>query len=103
MTQPHTRSTHKFLQDRAILVGLPISDDLARDFEDALSQVCAAGKGPVTLYVNSPGGAVLASERIMQLIEASGLEVRTCCLGRAAGSAAHVLRWVARDQRWQIQ
>jgi ATP-dependent protease ClpP protease subunit len=90
MTQPQTRSTHKFLRDRAILLGLPVTDDLATDFDDALSQVCASGRGPVTLYVNSPGGAILASERIMQLVEASGLEVRTCCLGRAAGSAAHI-------------
>src|SRR5215472_11862974 len=90
MTPPQTSSTHKFLRNRAILVGLPITDELATDFEDALSQLRAQGNGPVTLYVNSPGGAALASERIMQLVEKSGLEVRTCCLGRAAGSAAHI-------------
>jgi ATP-dependent protease ClpP protease subunit len=90
MTQPQTPSTHKFLRDRAILVGLPITDELAIDFEDALAQLRAMGDGPVTVFVNSPGGAALASERIMQLVEASGLEVRTCCVGLAAGSAAHI-------------
>ena len=90
MTRPHTRSTHKFLQDRAILVGLPISDDLVADFKDALSQVCAAGSDPIMVYVNSPGGAVFASEKLAQLLGASGVEVRTCCLGYAAGSAAHI-------------
>jgi len=86
-----TRSTHKFLQDRIILIGLPITDVLADDFEDALSQVRATGSDPITLCVNSPGGAGRASERIMQLIEASDLEIRTCCLGRASGSAAHIV------------
>lgn len=90
MPQRPTPSTHKFLKNRAIVIGLPIDDALAADFSNALSQLTAASSNPITLYVNSPGGAVFASERIMRTIENSGLELRTCCMGLAAGSAVHI-------------
>lgn len=85
-----TRSTHRFLARRAVLIGLPITDELAADFLDALSLLERRGSDPITIYVNSPGGAVPAAEKIIRGMRGSPLETRTFCVGWAAGAAAHL-------------
>jgi ATP-dependent Clp protease, protease subunit len=95
-----TPSTHKFLDEGAILIGLPITDELAADFSDALRELVARKKDAVTVYINSPGGMAEASLRILDSIEMTDLKVRTVCLGRASGSAAHI--FVAGDERFAV-
>ena len=90
MPAPETRSTHKFLRDRAILIGSPISDVLAADVLDALGHLQTNGRGPITIYINSPGGLALAAEKIVRAIGGSSSAVSTHCLGRAGGASAHI-------------
>ena len=95
-----TPSTHKFLDEGAILIRLPITDELAADFADALRLLTARGKRSVSIYINSPGGLAEASLRILEVIRVADIEVRTICLGRASGSAAHL--FLSGDERFAV-
>lgn len=86
-----TRATHKFLDRRSVVIGLPISDELATDFLDAIEILKTRGSAPVTVYINSPGGAALASESIIDAIGNAPFDVDTFCIGLAAGTAVFIL------------
>lgn len=84
-------STHKFVDDGAILLGLPISEELAADFRDAIRVLESRRHATATLFINSPGGLVSATETIIDAIAKARVRIDTICVGMAAGSAAFVL------------
>ena len=93
-----TRPTHQFLEDRIVFIGVPIDDRVAVDVANALARLKKKEAAPITLCINSPGGTVLACEKIIRSLAALDVEIRTCCLGLAAGGAAHI--FLAGHQRF---
>jgi ATP-dependent Clp protease protease subunit len=85
-----TPSTHKFLRDRIIFIGLPIDDQVASDVLDALGRLEKKASSPITIYINSPGGLAFAGKRIVRRLDDSPAEIRTHCLGLAAGVPAGI-------------
>ena len=57
---------------------------------------------PMSLYVNSPGGAVAASIRIVRAMDTCRLSIATINLGRSDGTAAIMVGHGAKDSRFAL-
>ena len=90
----------RLLRDRIIVLGQPISDDVANiviaqllflEHDDA--------DNDIFLYVNSPGGDVNAGLGIYDVMQYVNPEVQTICMGQAASMAALLLAAGAKGKR----
>lgn len=103
MPFPHVvESTHRgerswdiysrLLKDRIVFLGTPIDDDVANVI---IAQfLFLEGEDPdkeITLYINSPGGAVTAALGIYDTMQYVRCPVSTVCLGQAASMGAVLL------------
>ena len=57
---------------------------------------------PIYLYINSPGGLISESMAILDTMESIKPQVRTLCVGQAAGTAALILASGERSHRAAI-
>lgn len=82
----------RLLRERIIFIGMPIEDNLASlvvaqmlylQGEDPLE--------PISMYINSPGGAPTAGLAIYDTMQYIQPEVHTWCIGQAASMAAVLL------------
>src|SRR5699024_2219692 len=82
----------RLLSDRIVYVGTPVDEGVANAIIAQLLHLeSEAPDRPISLYVNSPGGAipsVLAVYDAMQFVRAP---IETTCVGEAVGSAALLL------------
>jgi ATP-dependent Clp protease protease subunit len=90
----------RLLRDRIIVLGQPISDDVANiviaqllflEHDDA--------DNDIFLYVNSPGGDVNAGLGIYDVMQYVNPDVQTICMGQAASMAALLLAAGAKGKR----
>lgn len=82
----------RLLKDRIVLLGTPISDDVANVIVAQL--LFLESEDPdkdIHLYINSPGGSVTASLAIYDAMQAIRCEVRTYCIGQCANMSAWLL------------
>ncbi len=82
----------KLFEDRIIMLGTPISDDIANAVMAQL--MCLQSMDPdrdISLYINSPGGSFTALTAIYDTIRYLKPDVQTVCLGQAASAAAVLL------------
>ncbi|MEE8313229.1 MAG: ATP-dependent Clp endopeptidase proteolytic subunit ClpP [Myxococcota bacterium] len=90
----------RLLRDRIIVLGQPISDDVANiviaqllflEHDDA--------DNDIFLYVNSPGGDVNAGLGIYDVMQYVNPDVQTICMGQAASMATLLLAAGAKGKR----
>ncbi len=82
----------KLFEDRIIFLGVQIDDASA---DDVMAQLLVLESsdpdGPITLYINSPGGSFTALTAIYDTMQYIKPQIQTVCLGQAASAAAVLL------------
>ncbi len=82
----------KLFEDRIIMLGTPISDDVANAVMAQLMSLQAMDPDrDISIYINSPGGSFTALTAIYDTIRYIKPDVQTLCLGQAASAAAILL------------
>ena len=82
----------KLFEDRIIMLGTPINDDVANAVMAQL--MCLQQIDPdrdISIYINSPGGSFTALTAIYDTMRYIKPDVQTICLGQAASAAAVLL------------
>jgi ATP-dependent Clp protease protease subunit len=90
----------RLLKDRIVFLGGPINDDVANLVIAQLLHL--EGEDPdkdIMLYVNSPGGDLIASLAIYDTMQYVRPDIATICVGLAASGGALVLAGGARGKR----
>ena len=93
----------RLLRDRIIIVGTPVSDDLANLIVAQL--LFLESEDPekdIYMYINSPGGSVTAGLAIYDTMQYIKPEVSTLCVGQAASMAAWLLAAGAKGKRFAL-
>jgi len=93
----------RLLRDRIVLLGSPISDDMANLIVAQL--LFLESEDPekeIYLYINSPGGSVTAGLAIYDTMQYIRPEVSTLCVGQAASMAAWLLASGAKGKRFAL-
>jgi len=90
----------RLLKDRIIFVGTPIDDDIANL---VIAQMLFLEKEDpdreIELYINSPGGSVIAGLAIYDTMQVIKPDVATVCVGHAMSMAAVLLSAGAKGKR----
>lgn len=82
----------KLFEDRIIFLGTPIDDAAANDVMSQLLVLEAMdSERDITIYINSPGGSIVALTAIYDTMRYISPDIQTVCLGMAASAAAIVL------------
>ena len=93
----------RLLKDRIILVGQPITDELANVIIAQL--IFLESEDPdkdIHIYLNSPGGVVTAGLAIYDTIQYIRPDVSTLCMGQAASMGAVLLAAGAKGKRFAL-
>ena len=93
----------RLLKDRIILVGQPITDDLANAIIAQL--IFLESEDPdkdIHLYINCPGGVVTAGLAIYDTMQYIRPDVSTLCMGQAASMGAVLLSAGAKGKRYAL-
>ncbi len=93
----------RLLRDRIIVLGTPISDDVANL---AIAQLLFLEhddpEKDVYLYINSPGGDVNAGLSVYDVMQYINPDVQTTCMGQAASMGAILLAAGAEGKRFSL-
>lgn len=93
----------RLLKDRIILLGTPISDDVANVVIAQLLFLEADNPDKdIQLYINSPGGSVSAGLGIYDIMQFVKCEVATTCIGLAASMGSLLLAAGAHGKRYVL-
>ena len=93
----------RLLQDRIIILGSPIDDNVASVIVAQLLFLQAQdAEKDVSLYINSPGGVVTAGMAIYDTMQFLSCPVATYCVGQAASMAAVLLAAGAKGKRFAL-
>ena len=90
----------RLLQDRIILLGQGVDDEIANVLVAQLLYL--ANEDPtkeITLYINSPGGSVSAGMAVYDAMQYVPCDVATVCFGMAASMGAFLLGAGAKGKR----
>ena len=93
----------RLLQERVIMIGRPIDDDMA---SAVIAQLLVLQhqdpERDIWLYINSPGGVVRAGLAIYDTMQLITPDVATVCIGRAASMATVLLCGGAKGKRFAL-
>ena len=93
----------KLLNDRIVMVGSAIDDDLANSVIAQLLFLAAEDpERDIQMYINSPGGSVSAGFAIYDTMQHIGPDVSTICTGMAASFGAVLLTAGAKGKRFAL-
>ena len=93
----------RLLKDRIILLGQPISDEMANlIIAQMLFLESEDQEKEINLYLNSPGGVVTAGLAIYDTMQYLKPPISTLCLGQAASMAAVLLAAGAHGKRYVL-
>jgi ATP-dependent Clp endopeptidase proteolytic subunit ClpP len=82
----------RLLRERIVFLGSEIDDDVADLIVAELLFLDSVEPGqPISMYINSPGGASTAMFAIYDAMTSLGSDVATYCVGQAASAAAFLL------------
>jgi len=82
----------RLLKDRIILLGSPITDEVANLIIAQLLFLQAEdAEKDISLYINSPGGSITAGMAIYDTMQLVKPDVQTICVGMAASMGAFLL------------
>lgn len=93
----------RLLKDRIVILGSPISDDVAMVIMAQL--LFLESEDPdkdIHLYINSPGGYMNAGMAIYDAMHAVKPDVRTYCIGQCASMAAWILAAGSKGKRFAL-
>jgi ATP-dependent Clp protease protease subunit len=93
----------RLLKDRIILLGTPVTDDVANVIVAQLLFLESEDpeKG-ISLYINSPGGSVTAGLAIYDTMQYVKPPVSTICVGQAASMGALLLLAGSKGKRYAL-
>ena len=93
----------RLLKDRIIFIGTPIDDDVANL---AIAQMLFLQKEDserdIELYINSPGGSVIAGLAIYDTMQVIKPDIATLCVGHAMSMAAVMLAGGTKGKRLSL-
>jgi ATP-dependent Clp protease protease subunit len=90
----------RLLRERIVFLGTPIDDTVANLIIAQMLHLEGEDMDkPINLYINSPGGDVIALFAIYDAMQFLGPPVHTVCVGQAASAAAVLLAAGAPGQR----
>ncbi|MCB1070760.1 MAG: ATP-dependent Clp protease proteolytic subunit, partial [Kiritimatiellae bacterium] len=93
----------RLLKDRIIMIGTPISDDMANlIIAQLLFLQSEDADKDISLYINSPGGSVTAGLAIYDTMQFVKCPVVTYCVGQAASMGAVLLAAGAAGKRYAL-
>jgi ATP-dependent Clp protease protease subunit len=82
----------RLLRERIVFLGSEIDDDVANLIVAELLFLDSVEPGePISMYINSPGGATTAMFAIYDAMTSLNSDVATYCVGQAASAAAFLL------------
>mgnify|MGYP001625143000 FL=1 len=90
----------RLLKDRIIILNGEITDESANSVVAQLLYLDSLNQDDISLYINSPGGAVTAGMAIYDTMNFVKSDVSTICLGMAASMAAFLLSSGAKEKRF---
>lgn len=93
----------RHLMNRCIFLTGAIDAEMANAFLSQLLYLEQEASGPVTLYINSPGGEVNAGLMIYDAIQGSNLQINMICTGMAASMAAIILAGGQKGRRYILK
>jgi ATP-dependent Clp protease protease subunit len=90
----------RLLKDRIILLGSPITDEVANLVVAQLLFLAAEDpEKDIHLYINSPGGSITAGMAIFDTMQFVNPDVSTICVGMAATMGAFLIAAGAKGKR----
>ncbi len=93
----------RLLQDRIIILGNPIDDNVASVVVAQLLFLQAQdAQKDISIYINSPGGVVTAGLAIYDTMQFISCDVATYCVGQAASMAAVLLAAGKKGKRFAL-
>lgn len=93
----------RLLKDRIILLGSPITDEVANLVVAQLLFLTAEDpEKDIHLYINSPGGSITAGMAIYDTMQFVKPDVSTICIGLAASMGAFLLAAGAKGKRFAL-
>jgi ATP-dependent Clp protease protease subunit len=93
----------RLLRERIVFLGSPIDDAVANLVVGQLLYLAGEdGDKEISLYVNSPGGDIVALFGILDTMDFIGAPVSTICIGQAASAAAVVLAAGEKGRRFVL-
>lgn len=93
----------RLLKDRIVFLGGPIDSDTANIIiAQLLFLENEDSKKDITLYVNSPGGSVVAGMAIIDTMNFIKSDVATVCVGMAASMGAMILTSGTKGKRFAL-
>lgn len=93
----------RLLRDRIIIIGSPITDDVANIVMAQLFFLEADNPDKdIQLYINSPGGSVSAGLAIYDIMQFVKCDVSTTCTGLAASMGSLLLAAGAKGKRYVL-
>ena len=91
----------RLLKDRIVILGTPISDDVANAVIAQMLFLEADNPDKdIQLYINSPGGSVSAGLGIYDIMQFVKCDVATTCIGLAASMASLLLTSGTKGKRF---
>lgn len=90
----------RLLKDRIIILSGEITDESANSVVAQLLYLDSLNQDDISLYINSPGGAVTAGMTIYDTMNFVKSDVSTICLGMAASMAAFLLSSGTKEKRF---
>lgn len=93
----------RLLKDRIIMIGSPISDDVANIVIAQMLFLEADNPDKdIQLYINSPGGSVSSGLGIYDIMQFVKCDVATTCIGLAASMGSLLLAAGAKGKRFVL-
>lgn len=103
MSDQNNNLTDQLLEGRNILIASEIDEQCAQAvIAQLLFLEHQDPNSPIYLYINSSGGLISESMAILDAMESIKPQVRTICVGQAAGTAALILASGERPHRTAI-
>jgi ATP-dependent Clp protease, protease subunit len=93
----------RLLKDRIIFIGTPVDDEISSlIIAQMLFLQSEDAEKDISIYINSPGGAVTAGMAIYDTIQFLKCDVATYCVGQAASMGAVLLAAGTRGKRFAL-
>ncbi len=93
----------RLLKDRIIMLGSPVTDDLANSIISQLFFLEMENpEKDIHIYINSPGGSVTAGLAIYDVMQFIKCDIRTYCKGQAASMGSLLLAAGTAGKRYAL-
>lgn len=92
----------RLLEDRIVMVGSVIDDDVANSVVSQLLFLDAKEKKPISMYINSPGGIITSGLAIYDTMQYINSPINTICIGAASSMGAVLLAAGTKGMRFAL-